>query len=196
LSNLAKSLGWTGTGTISEMYIALVFFSAILVSASLAGGQETGILKFYLSLPASRLRVVSAKFLASYAIVYLISLGSTYYRMFMIAPDDFVFLLINSPFHILQPSLFLGLTILFTFSVALYFSVVTASAWQASLFALITLYSTYTTVLVVPGLHWFFPPFSFAHGFFQITNMLYITFFSVMLVSLSFFLFTKKLEVT
>jgi len=193
---LAQFLGWVGSDSVSELYLALAFFSAILISTSLASELESGILKFYVSLPTSRLKIFIIKFLAEFIIIFSIGLGAIYYRMFMKAPGEFSGLLAASPFYILQPCISLALATLFTFAVSVYFSVNTRRAWHASLYSLITLYSFYSVRQVAPGARWFLPPYTFAIGVSEMTSILYTTFFSVLLICLSCYIFVRKLEVS
>ncbi len=193
---LARFLGWMGSDSVSGLYLALSFFSAILVSTSFASEFESGILKFYVSLPTSRLKIFAIKFLAEFIIVFSIGLGAIYYLMFMKAPGDFLGLLAASPFYVLQPCISLVLATLFTFAVSMYFSVNSRRAWHASLYSLITLYSFYSVRQVAPGAQWFLPPYAFAWGLSEMTSAIYTTFFSVLLICLSCYIFIRKLEVS
>jgi len=193
---LARFLGWMGSDSVSGLYLALAFFSAILISTSLASELESGILKFYVSLPTSKLKIFALKFLAEFIIVFSIGLSAIYYLMFMKAPGDFLGLLAASPFYVLQPCISLVLATLFAFAVSMYFSVNSRRAWHASLYSLITLYSFYSIRQVAPSAQWFFPPYTFAIGISEMTSALYTTFFSILLICLSCYIFVRKLEVS
>ncbi|MEM2936207.1 MAG: hypothetical protein QW231_03415 [Candidatus Bathyarchaeia archaeon] len=193
---MAESVSRSSCMVLESIYLALAFFSVILVSASLAGDMDTGILKCYLSLPMSRLEVFVAKAMASYILLLSAGLGAIYYRAVMFSPEIFLKLLVAAPFYILQPGLFLALELLFTFSVSLYFSVVSRRAWHASLYSLLTLYLFYMVQFVVPGLRWYLPPYTFALGWAETVNISYFTLFSMLLTALSAYIFTRKLEVT
>ncbi|MEM2939996.1 MAG: ABC transporter permease [Thermoproteota archaeon] len=191
----AQSLGWQGTFSIAELYLALAFFSAILVSTSLTGEFESGVLKFYSSLPVSRLKIFVAKFLTVFVTVFLTGISAIYYELFMEAPEEFFSILIAAPFYILQPCLLLALASLFTFAVSLYFSVNSRRAWHASIYSLITLYSLHTVREIAPGGSLFLPPYSFAFISQEMTSLLYTTFFSVLLICFSCYIFVRKVEV-
>ncbi len=193
--NLAQHVGSSSCTALEGIYLALAFFSVILVSSIFAREIDTGVLKHYLSLPASKFEVFMAKVVASYMLLFSIGFGAILYKEIMLAPEVFPKLLKASPFYILQPCLFLALELLFTFSVSLYFSIVSRGAWQASLYSLLTLYSFYTVKFVVPGLRWYLPPYTFAHGWYDITSTLYFTFFSAILMVLSAYIFVRVLEV-
>jgi len=195
LEDLASVLGKTGVVSIEGIYLALAFFSAILVPFSLTEELNTGILKYYLSLPISRFKVFSAKFLACYIVLNLTSLTAVYYKMFMTDPRNFFQFLAVSPFYMLQPCLMILLATLFTFSVSLYFSVVSVKAWHASLYSLFTLYSFYTVRLVNPRLRWYLPPYMFFPASTSMTGIFYIMFFSVFLTLSSCYIFVRRLEV-
>ena len=196
LKSLAGHVGRSSFMALEGMYLAFAFFSAILVSASLAGEMDVGILKHYLSLPVGRLEVFIAKAMASYILLLSVGSGAICYRMAMSTPEAFLRLLAASPFYLLQPSLFLALQLLFTFSISLYFSVISRRAWHASLYSLFTLYSFYTVRLVAPRLKWYLPPYVFTIGFFELTNVLYFTLFSIILTTLSAYIFVRRLEVS
>jgi len=196
MASIAQQLGSMGFSSIAGIYLALAFFSSLLVPAQLTSELETGILKFYASLPVSRLKIFLIKFLAIFLLLYLSGLSATYYNMFISGPEEYFMLLYASPFFTFQPALFLMFAILFTLSISFYFSVVSRRSWHASVYSLITLYSFYTIREVVPGAHWFFPPYIFLFAFYQMANMLYMLCVSLLLLALSCYLFMKRLEVT
>jgi len=178
------------------MYIALAFFSVILVSASFAGDMDLGVMKHYLSLPLSRLEVFIAKALASYIVLFSAGFGALLYLEIMLDPVIFPKLLLLSPFYILQPGLLLALELLFTFSVSLYFSIVSRRAWHASIYSLLTLYSFYSVTFVVPRLRWYLPPYTFAFSWAELfESTIYFTLFSALILILSAYIFIRELEV-
>lgn len=193
---LSQQLGAMGFNSLAGMYLALAFFSSLLVPAQLTSELETGVLKFYASLPASRLKIFLVKFLSVLLLMYLSGLSAIYYSMFMSLPSEFITLICASPFSTLQPALSLIFAILFTLSISFYFSVISGRAWHASVYSLITLYSFYTIREVVPGTHWFFPPYIFLLALYEMTGMLYMLCISLLLLALSCYLFMRRLEVT
>lgn len=195
LISLTIRLSWMATTSIEGTYLALAFFSAILASASIAGELDSGILKFYLSLPIGRLKVFVCKFLAIYVLLLLFGAASVYYRMFMEAPEDFLILLTASPFHMIQPLLLEASALLFTLSVSTYFSVVSRRAFHASLYSLFVLYSFYSVRMVSPRMRWFLPPHVFGMRILGLANLMYFVAFSVGLLILSLYIFTRRLEV-
>jgi len=182
--------------SLGGIYLALAFFSSILISTSITGEMDTGILKCYISLPVSRLEVFLAKVLANYLLLLSAGLAAVYYRMVMMVPQVFPILLLKAPASILKPGRFLALELLFTFSVALYFSVVSRKAWHASLYSLLVLYLFSTTRYVAPGLQWYLPPICFTFESLYATSGVFFTAFSIILILLSTYIFTKRLEVT
>lgn len=195
LITLARRLGRMAATSIDGTYLALAFFSAVLASTSIAGELDSGILKFYLSQPMGRLKVFACKFLSVYMLLLSFGAASVYYRMFMEAPEDFPALLAASPFYIIQPLLLEASAILFTLSVSTYFSVVSRRAYHASLYSLFVLYSFYSVRMVSPGMRWFLPPYAFSIGIFELANLTYFLAFSLGLLILAIYIFTRRLEV-
>ena len=196
--SLARDLSWRSISSLGNIYLALAFFSAVLASASFAGEIDSGLLKFYLSLPLSRLKVFTSKFLAGYMLLFLSGLAATCYSAIMEAAEGLLIIIPRSPIiYLLDPALFLAQELLFTFSVSIYFSVVSRRAWQSSLYSILTLYSFYTIAQINPRLRWFFPPDIFSIAFSRMIH-LYIVFYtllSIALLCLSCYLFVRRLEV-
>ncbi|RLG95426.1 hypothetical protein DRO37_02485 [Candidatus Bathyarchaeota archaeon] len=195
---LARQISWGSIRSLGNIYLALAFFSAVLASASFAGEIDSGLLKFYLSLPLSRLKVFTSKFLAGYMLLFLSGLAATCYSAIMEAAEGLLIIIPRSPIiYLLDPALFLAQELLFTFSVSIYFSVVSRRAWQSSLYSILTLYSFYTIAQINPRLRWFFPPDIFSIAFSRMIH-LYIVFYtllSIALLCLSCYLFVRRLEV-
>lgn len=194
LEDLASNLRYTSVSILEGIYMALAFFSIILVSTGFAGELDSGNLKYYLSLPVSRFEVFISKLLANYLLLFLMGLAAVYYQMILITPEGLLILLRLSIIHFLDSGLFLMQELLFTFSVSLYFSIVSRKAWQASLYSILMLYSFYMVPEIEPKLSWFVPPSVFA--MFWNTYYLYYTFFSLVLLCLSSYLFVRRLQVS
>ena len=183
-----------GASRVSAEYIPLVLFTVYFFSINLAGEFDSGLLKYYLSLPLTRGRLLLAKMLANFIILAAVGLSALYYYIYISLP------LLSIPLTIwgFSSMLYLGslliVELLFIVSVTTYFSVLAPKKLYAVLYSLVFLYLPYILLPVV-GILWLLPPYSLTYAIHDSSGIIYPSVLSIILLAVSYYLFTRKVEV-
>lgn len=183
---------------VASFYVPLVLVVSFILMNSITKEFDSGLAKFYFSLPISRLAIVVGKLLSMSLVLFSIETLAVLSYAFLIEPWNFLgYSSIFEDSLILFSSLFIEL--LFILGVVTYACMLAPRSWVAIACSTISLYSFLVLDEVLPQAKWYLPPYVFIPyiGFTDLASLVEPAFLAIsaVLLLISTYLFVKKIEV-
>jgi len=191
--DLSESIANAG---VVKFYVPLILIISFSVMNTFTREFDSGLAKFYLSLPVSKLAVISGKLLGSFLTIYSVEILVSLLYAYLLEPSNFLnyFLRLDSAITLLSR---LFCELFFIFGVTTYICILAPKSWVAIVLSTFSLYSFLLVNELQPSLKWYLPPQVFCAGEWplQFFGILFIS-ISILLMLWSFYAFVRRLEVT
>jgi len=186
------------TEAVTRLYVPLVLTVSFCLMNAFTREFDSGLAKFYLSLPASRLAIFIGKLLASFLLIGSIEISGSLLYAYLLDPVNFLsyFCGIN---NVIVLSYCLFSELFFIFGVTTFICLLAPKSWVAVALSTFSLYSFQFANELQPQLVWFLPPHIFLLSPLDPLRVLLgvlLLVLSAGLLLLSAYLFVRKVQVS
>ncbi|MEM2998374.1 MAG: ABC transporter permease subunit [Thermoproteota archaeon] len=179
---------------VAKLYVPLILIVSLSMTNTLTREFDSGLAKFYLSLPVSRLAVLLGKLLANFLLVYLVEVFACLTYAYLMEPSNFLNYVSNID-SVAVVFLHTFFELFFILGVTTWVCTLAPKSWVAVVLSTLSLYSFMIVNELQPRLKWYLPPYCFMPPFFGTYTLLFLA-VSAVLFLLSTYLFVRRVEVS
>lgn len=178
---------------VQKLYVPLILIVSFSMTNTLTREFDSGLAKFYLSLPVGRSAILLGKLLANLLLIYVVEIFACLSHAYLLEPSNFLAYL-SKVDSLAAMFLYTFSELFFIFGVTTWVCTLAQKSWVAVVLCTFSLYS-FIIVRELASAPVNLPPFVFSPFLFSGITLLFLVASTVLLI-LSIYLFTRRTEVS